>query len=96
MVLFSGDFVGPSLMSSLTQGAHIIAALNAVGVGRLTQGSPYIHYSIPYIHSYIHKILTYRFNTLGTYIHKYIQTYIPYMHIQVYISPQYPVQYGYF
>jgi 2',3'-cyclic-nucleotide 2'-phosphodiesterase (5'-nucleotidase family) len=33
LVLFSGDFVGPSLMSSLTQGAHLIAALNAIGTG---------------------------------------------------------------
>ena len=33
LVLFSGDFVGPSLMSSLTQGSHLIAALNAIGTG---------------------------------------------------------------
>jgi 2',3'-cyclic-nucleotide 2'-phosphodiesterase (5'-nucleotidase family) len=28
LILFSGDFVGPSLMSSLTQGAHLIDAMN--------------------------------------------------------------------
>eukprot|EP01036_Dinobryon_divergens_P040848 gene40848-54065_t len=44
MVLFSGDFVGPSLMSSLTQGAHIIAALNAVGVDYATFGNHELDY----------------------------------------------------
>jgi 2',3'-cyclic-nucleotide 2'-phosphodiesterase (5'-nucleotidase family) len=32
IIIFSGDFVGPSLMSTITQGAHIIDAFNLIGV----------------------------------------------------------------
>ncbi len=31
LVLFSGDFIGPSLLSSVTKGAHMIDTLNALG-----------------------------------------------------------------
>eukprot|EP01036_Dinobryon_divergens_P036504 gene36504-47549_t len=44
LVLFSGDFVGPSLMSSLTQGAHLIAALNAIGTDYATFGNHELDY----------------------------------------------------
>lgn len=39
LILFSGDFVGPSLMSSMTQGAHMIDVLNHVGVHYATFGN---------------------------------------------------------
>ena len=32
LILFSGDFVGPSLMSTITQGAHLIDAFNLLKV----------------------------------------------------------------
>lgn len=32
LILFSGDFVGPSLTSCITQGAHMIEAFNTLGV----------------------------------------------------------------
>lgn len=44
LVLFSGDFVGPSLMSSLTQGAHLIDALNAIGADYGTFGNHELDY----------------------------------------------------
>ena len=44
LVLFSGDFVGPSLMSSVTQGGHMIDALNAIGVDYATFGNHELDY----------------------------------------------------
>ena len=44
LVLFSGDFVGPSLMSSVTQGAHMIDTLNAIGVDYATFGNHELDY----------------------------------------------------
>ncbi|CAE7643668.1 yfkN, partial [Symbiodinium pilosum] len=39
LVCMSGDFVGPSLTSSFSKGAHIIDAMNAVGVDYATFGN---------------------------------------------------------
>lgn len=39
IILFSGDFVGPSLLSTLTHGAHIIEAFNLLGVHYGTFGN---------------------------------------------------------
>lgn len=39
MVVFSGDFVGPSLMSTVTQGAHMIDMLNYLEVDYATFGN---------------------------------------------------------
>ena len=39
LVLFSGDFVGPSLTSSITQGTHILNAMNMLGVHYGTWGN---------------------------------------------------------
>ena len=39
MLIFSGDFVGPSLMSSVTKGAHMIEAINQLGVHFATFGN---------------------------------------------------------
>lgn len=44
LVLFSGNFVGPSPMSSFTQGAHLIEALNAIGTDFGTFGSHELDY----------------------------------------------------
>eukprot|EP01038_Epipyxis_sp_PR26KG_P013996 gene13996-18771_t len=39
LIVFSGDFVGPSLMSSVTQGAHLIEMLNHLQVDYATFGN---------------------------------------------------------
>lgn len=39
LVVFCGDFVGPSLMSAVTHGAHVIEALNYLGVHYGTLGN---------------------------------------------------------
>eukprot|EP00968_Pinguiococcus_pyrenoidosus_P016881 scaffold1640_cov200-Pinguiococcus_pyrenoidosus.AAC.1 len=39
MVVFSGDFVGPSLASAITQGTHVLAALNYLDVHYGTWGN---------------------------------------------------------
>ena len=39
LIIFSGDFVGPSLMSSVTHGAHMIEIFNALGVHYATFGN---------------------------------------------------------
>ena len=39
LVCMSGDFVGPSLTSSFSKGAHMIDAMNAVGVDYATFGN---------------------------------------------------------
>ena len=39
LILFSGDFVGPSLMSTITQGAHLIDAFNLLKVDYATFGN---------------------------------------------------------
>ena len=44
LVLFSGDFVGPSLMSSVTKGAHLIDTLNALGCDYATFGNHELDY----------------------------------------------------
>ena len=53
LVLFSGDFVGPSLMSSLTQGAHLIDAMNEIGVDYATFGNHELDYGNFYFYSSI-------------------------------------------
>ena len=44
LVLFSGDFVGPSLMSSVTHGAHMIDIFNLLGVHYATFGNHELDY----------------------------------------------------
>lgn len=44
LILFSGDFVGPSLFSSVTHGAHVIDVLNHVGVDFATFGNHELDY----------------------------------------------------
>mmetsp|Transcript_14164 Transcript_14164/g.23565 ORF Transcript_14164/g.23565 Transcript_14164/m.23565 type:complete len:553 (-) Transcript_14164:267-1925(-) len=44
LVAFSGDFVGPSLMSTLSQGAHLIDAFNVLGVDFATFGNHELDY----------------------------------------------------
>jgi 2',3'-cyclic-nucleotide 2'-phosphodiesterase (5'-nucleotidase family) len=39
LIVFSGDFVGPSLLSTITQGAHLIEAFNELGVQYGTFGN---------------------------------------------------------
>ena len=39
MILFSGDFVGPSLTSSISQGAHVLHAMNELGIHYATFGN---------------------------------------------------------
>ena len=39
LIIFSGDFVGPSLMSCVTHGAHMIEIFNAIGVHYATFGN---------------------------------------------------------
>jgi 2',3'-cyclic-nucleotide 2'-phosphodiesterase (5'-nucleotidase family) len=39
LIIFSGDFVGPSLMSSVTHGAHMIELFNSMGVHYGTFGN---------------------------------------------------------
>lgn len=41
LIVFSGDFVGPSLLSTITQGAHLIEAFNELGVQYGTFGNIY-------------------------------------------------------
>ena len=47
LVLFSGDFVGPSLTSAISQGAHIIHALNHLGVHYGTWGNHELDFGVP-------------------------------------------------
>jgi hypothetical protein len=49
-VLFSGDFVGPSLMSSVTQGAHLIDVMNRIGVHYATFGNHELDYGLKSLH----------------------------------------------
>ena len=44
LLLFSGDFVGPSLMSSVTKGAHMIELFNLLGVHYATFGNHEVDY----------------------------------------------------
>lgn len=44
LILFSGDFVGPSLMSVATRGAHILEMLNLLGVHCATFGNHELDY----------------------------------------------------
>ena len=44
LILFSGDFVGPSLMSTITKGAHMIEMLNLLGVHCATFGNHELDY----------------------------------------------------
>ena len=44
LTLFSGDFVGPSLMSSISKGAHMIEILNIIGVDYATFGNHEVDY----------------------------------------------------
>ena len=44
LILFSGDFVGPSLMSITSKGAHIIEMLNLLGVHCATFGNHELDY----------------------------------------------------
>ena len=44
LLLFSGDFVGPSLMSSVTKGAHLIELFNLLGVHYATFGNHELDY----------------------------------------------------
>jgi len=56
LVLFSGDFVGPSLMSSFTQGAHLIDALNAIGTDFGTFGNHELDYGYESLKARLHGI----------------------------------------
>ena len=53
LVIFSGDFVGPSLMSSVTHGAHMIEFFNAIGVHYATFGNHEVdeHFDYSFIQS---------------------------------------------
>jgi 5'-nucleotidase len=44
LIVFSGDFVGPSLMSTITKGAHMIEMLNLLGVHCATFGNHELDY----------------------------------------------------
>lgn len=44
LTLFSGDFVGPSLMSSISKGAHMIEVLNIIGTDYGTFGNHEVDY----------------------------------------------------
>ena len=44
LILFSGDFAGPSLMSTVTKGAHMIEMLNLLGVHCATFGNHELDY----------------------------------------------------
>ena len=44
LILFSGDFVGPSLMSIVTQGAHMSEMMNLLGVHCATFGNHELDY----------------------------------------------------
>jgi 5'-nucleotidase / UDP-sugar diphosphatase len=47
MLCFGGDFVAPSLSSSMTQGAHILQALNIIGTDFGTFGNHEFDYGLP-------------------------------------------------
>jgi len=47
LIVFSGDFVGPSLMSTFTQGAHIIDAMNLIGVDYASFGNHEFDFGYP-------------------------------------------------
>jgi predicted MPP superfamily phosphohydrolase len=47
LIVFSGDFIGPSRMSTLTKGAHMVELLNLCGVHFATFGRHDFYYGYP-------------------------------------------------
>eukprot|EP00164_Ancoracysta_twista_P004385 GFYU01005913.1.p1 GENE.GFYU01005913.1~~GFYU01005913.1.p1 ORF type:complete len:579 (-),score=167.83 GFYU01005913.1:142-1878(-) len=54
LITFSGDFIGPSLMSCVTKGRHMVEALNLLDVHYGCLGNHEFDFGLPHLHKMIH------------------------------------------